>query len=143
MSILKISEALSIAIHSMVLLAMNKDRLRSSKEIAAILGVSEGHLNKVLQILARAKIVDSLRGPKGGFILQKESKEIRLIDIYELIEGKLDLNDCTHGNLCGGSCALRGLKESMNNLFLNFFQGTTLQDLVNSTLKIQKMKKAQ
>ena len=52
-SILKISEAASIAIHAMFILASTPDKLFSNKEIATMLDVSENHLAKVLQRLAK------------------------------------------------------------------------------------------
>ena len=68
-TVLKISEACSIAIHAMLVLATNADKTLLARDIASILHVSESHLQKVLQRLVRSSLVSSVRGPNGGFYL--------------------------------------------------------------------------
>ena len=53
-SIIQISEAASLALHSMVMLAASPERSLTVKEITARTGVSEAHLSKVMQRLAKA-----------------------------------------------------------------------------------------
>ncbi|MCK4620269.1 MAG: Rrf2 family transcriptional regulator, partial [Desulfobacterales bacterium] len=65
-NIIKISEAASMAIHAMVFLASESGRIVPSREIATTLRSSEAHLSKVMQRLAKAGLVSSTRGPKGG-----------------------------------------------------------------------------
>ncbi len=135
MSVIKISEATSIAVHTLILLAMNKERLRSSKEIAAILGVSEGHLCKVLQILGKAGYIDSTRGPKGGFWINKDDKEIKLIDVYNLIEGLPKQRKCTfNAVICSNSCILDSLTESLTEKFLELFESITISDILSMNI---------
>ncbi|MFH0701960.1 MAG: Rrf2 family transcriptional regulator, partial [bacterium] len=86
-----------------------------------------------LQHLAKIGFVSSIRGPKGGFKIKKNSDEIILIDIYEALEGTLDLEDCTFKcPLCTEKCMLRTLLRSTNDIFLKFFKETTLLDIINS-----------
>ena len=70
-SVLKISDAATLALHTAVLLADRTEGPLTTKEIALTFGISEAHLAKVLQRLAKAGIVHSGRGPKGGFLLGK------------------------------------------------------------------------
>ena len=56
-SIVQISEAASLALHSMALLAASPDRPLTVKDITARTGVSEAHLSKVMQRLAKAGLV--------------------------------------------------------------------------------------
>lgn len=90
----KISEAASLALHTMALLASDGDKVISVKESASYLNVSEAHLAKVLQRLSQAGYVDSARGPKGGFCLKKSPEDITLLEIYELMEGKIEARNC-------------------------------------------------
>lgn len=91
---IRISEAASLALHTMMLLASEPDRTISVKESASFMDVSEAHLAKVLQRLSQAGFVDSVRGPSGGFFLAKPPEEITLLDIFELMEGKIEPRDC-------------------------------------------------
>ena len=61
-SILRISEAASIGIHSMIFLAKRKDELLSLNEIAESLDVSANHLSKVLQRLHKSELIASIKG---------------------------------------------------------------------------------
>lgn len=132
-NILKISEAASLALHSTVLLAANPGRLISTREIASMLHVSEAHLSKVLQRLARVGIVRAIRGPKGGFGLVKSGNETTLLDVYESIEGTLMPSKCLfEGPICeGGGCILGGLLETVDRQVRDYLARTKLDDLTS------------
>lgn len=131
-NVLKISEAASLALHSMVFLAANSDALIPTREIASNLRVSEAHLSKVLQRLARAGLVKAIRGPKGGFMLGKAGSEISLLDVYESIEGPLTPTKCLFGDRgCGGAeCPiLGGLLETVDKQVRGHLAGAKLSEL--------------
>ena len=132
-NMLKISEAASLALHSTVLLAANPDELISTREIAAILHVSEAHLSKVLQRLTRAGIVRAIRGPKGGFRLAKSAHETTLLDVYESIEGTFTPSKCLFESpICeGDSCILGGLLETVDRQVREYLTRTKLDDLTS------------
>ena len=94
---LKISEAASMGMHAMVLLAAKPERRLTAGEIAGELHVSGAHLSKVLQRLAKARLVASTRGPKGGFALAKDGRRVTLLDVYEAVEGPLGRSECLLG----------------------------------------------
>ena len=110
-SILKISEAAALALHSMVFLAANPDKPVPTKEVASELHISEAHLSKVFQRLAKAGLVKSTRGPKGGFVLAKPREEVSLLDVYESIDGKFTPSTCLFDTpiYSGENCILGGL----------------------------------
>ena len=94
----------------MVLLVERPGRPLTAKEIAGTLNLSEAHLAKVLQRLAKAGLVRSARGPKGGFTLAKPGDGITLLDVYETIEGKLEpLNCILNSRMCTGDFCIFGL----------------------------------
>ena len=100
----KMSEAGSIALHAMIMLSDNPNRLVRIREIADTFKVSEAHLAKVLNRLAKSGLVIAKRGPSGGYKLNKPAKEISLKEIYETIEGKLEENRCLFGiSVCEGT----------------------------------------
>ncbi len=126
-----ISEAASIAMHSMTLLACEPDRMRTTHEMAEALHVSEAHLSKVLQRLNKAGLVKAVRGPKGGFILARPGDKIFLLDIFEAMEGPLSETTCLLGKpVCRGEkCILGGLIEDVNHEVRQYLSTTRLADL--------------
>jgi Rrf2 family protein len=129
-SLLKISEAASLALHTMALLAWQESQTLSTREIATRLRVSEAHLAKVLQRLAKHGLLNSTRGPKGGFALSRPSREITLLDIYQASEGPLVARTCLMEKpVCSGICILGGLLGSVDQQVSEYFSKTTLADL--------------
>jgi len=129
--ILRISDAASLAMHTMVLLADLTELPLSAREIASKLHASAAHLSKVLQRLGKARLVRSVRGPKGGFLLARAADEITLLEVYEVIEGPLVSARCLLGNpVCAGAgCILGGLLESVNRQVREYLSGATLSEL--------------
>lgn len=131
-SILKISDAAAIAIHTMVLLASDKNKSFSNKEIALKLNASENHLSKILQRLTKNGLVESIRGPKGGFKISKGPEEITILSIYEAIDGPLEPTNCLMGApVCNGNCVLGDLLSSINLKVKDYFENKTLKDLLS------------
>lgn len=122
--VLNISEAATIAIHSMGLIARS-DKLVSTQEIADATGFSKNHISKILQQLVKNGYLVSTRGPKGGFILSEEAKEKSLLDIFNLIEGELEDNTCKmHCENCPfSSCIFGGLEQKFTNEFRSYLMG--------------------
>ena len=103
----RISEAGSLALHATAVLA-GTEHPRSAEVIAGTLGVSQTHLVKVLQRLARAGLVRSVRGPGGGYSLARPPQDISALEVYESIEGPIDVSRCVlEVPACGwASCVL-------------------------------------
>ncbi len=122
--VLNISEAATIAIHSMGLIARS-DKLVSTQEIADVTGFSKNHISKILQQLVKNGYLVSTRGPKGGFVLNEKAKEKSLLDIYNLIEGELEDNTCKMQceNCPFSSCIFGGLEQKFTNEFRNYLMG--------------------
>ncbi len=130
--ILRISEAASLAMHTLVLLASNPQKVMATREVAGVLDVSEAHLSKVLQRLARVGLVSSSRGPKGGFVLGRPAEDVTLMDVYEAIEGPLEPSTCLMETpSCGASrCILGDLLQTVNERVEGYLPGTRLSELV-------------
>ena len=128
---IRVSDAASLAMHTMALLAQRKERAMTAREIAATLKASKAHLAKVLQRLAHAGLLRSERGPGGGFTLARPAKEVTLLQVYETIEGPLSSGTCLlHTRLCGGkNCILGGLLKQVNSQVRQYLAKTRLTDL--------------
>lgn len=127
--IFALSEAGSIAIHSMVLIAKSDNSLNVIK-IAERTGSSKHHVAKVLQRLAKDDFLDSSRGPHGGFRLKKPPEEISLLDIYESIEGKIVVSECPMDNpICPfDKCLMGNTITKMTQEFRDFLSKQKLAD---------------
>ena len=141
-NILKISEAASLAMHAGVYLAASKDIKVSTRKIANVLNASEHHLSKVLQRLARAGLVKSIRGPKGGFMLGRSPDEINLLEVYEAMEGSFPASNCLLSTrICKGyKCILGGLIKHLNQEVVDYLKNTRLSDLVDVYGKRKELK---
>jgi len=130
-NVLRISNAVSLALHAMVYLAKQPDRLIPTHEIADVHGVSQNHLAKVCQRLEKAGLIQGTRGPNGGFRLAKPAEKITLLDIHEAIDGPFTPSDCLlEKPVCDGNrCVLDDLIKNVNQQVLRYFSQTTLAHL--------------
>lgn len=128
--ILNISEAATIALHSMGIIA-RKEELVNAQYIADQTGFSKNHISKVLQQLVRNGYLLSTRGPKGGFLLSEKARDISLMDIYQLIEGELEENNCNM--LCThcpfNNCIFGGLEQKFALEFKNYLMSKKVAEL--------------
>ena len=61
-----------------------------ANEIAEFYGLPTAYAAKVMSQLARSRILNSVRGPKGGFQLARDANEITLLEVIEAVEGVID-----------------------------------------------------
>ncbi|HNW75112.1 MAG: Rrf2 family transcriptional regulator [Bacteroidales bacterium] len=129
--IFALSEAASIAIHSMVLIAKSENGINAVK-IAETTGFSKNHIAKVLQRLVKNSMLKSVRGPSGGFSLKKDPALISLLDIYESIEGSLEMGDCPLSyDVCGfDKCVMGNVVNKLTAEFKKFLQEQTLRSYI-------------
>lgn len=92
---MKMSEGVEWALHSCVNLAWSgPDRSVSAARLAAWHDLPAAYLNKQLQALARAGIVTSTPGPRGGFRLARPLDAISLMDVVAAVEGPEEAFRC-------------------------------------------------
>jgi Rrf2 family protein len=129
-SVFHLSEASNLALHTLTLLASEPDRPLRVADAADALSVSQNHLSKVMQRLARAGLVSSTRGPKGGFVLARPPKAIRLLEVYEAIDGVLETHLCLLGKeACTPGCVLGSFASQANSDFRALLGRTRLSDV--------------
>jgi len=129
---LSISDAVSLAMHSMAVIAA-REGISSVRAISGCLGVSEFHLAKVLQRLAKNGLVKSSRGPQGGFTLGRRSDTITLLDVYEAVEGPLKDSACLmQRKTCKKeTCILGDSMKAMRSIFKKHLTGTSISDIAD------------
>ena len=135
-NVLKISEAASLALHAMVLLANSDNGPLKTKEIAERLRVSPNHLSKVLQRLVRVGLVESVRGRSGGYELARPADRITLGHVYEAIDGPIMTVECLLSEpVCREKkCILSDLLVSLNEEARGYLSRTRLSDMTGVRL---------
>jgi Rrf2 family protein len=127
--IISLSEASSIAIHGMILVARSEKPI-NAVEIAKRTESSRHHVAKVMQRLAKDGFIGSSRGPNGGFFLVKKPDEISLLNLFESIEGKLEPGSCPAEKMvCSfDTCIYNNIIEKMTADFTTFLNTKKLTD---------------
>ena len=83
---MRLQKNTSLALYSVIEFAADPARHVSAAEIAARYGVSAHHLAKVLSDLARAGIVESVRGAGGGYRFTGNARRLTLLDVIRVFE---------------------------------------------------------
>lgn len=130
--LIRLSEATALGLHAVAVVARCNEPT-STAQVAAELCASEAHVAKVLQRLARVKLLSSKRGPSGGYSLAKPSHEISLLDVYEALEGPLRQDGCLFDKpVCQRvECILGDLVERLRSEARAYLESTPLGDAVN------------
>ncbi len=105
------SQSCRYALRALIYLALKPERyLATVQEISEHEELPKQFLAKLLQSLARADLVASVKGPGGGFALRRYPDQISLYEVVEAIDGTAHLHgcvlgflECSHGSRCG-SC---------------------------------------
>jgi Rrf2 family protein len=101
--------------------------------------ISIRYLEQIIIPLKIGKLVKSIRGAGGGYMLAKHPSKIKLSDIIQTLEGSCCLVECVdEEDYCDKiqECAAYEAWKEASFLLKNYFEKTTLQDL----LKISKKK---
>ena len=88
------NEGVEWAMHSCVNLSWLPGEAVTAKRLAAFYDLPTAYLNKQLQALTRAGILTSVSGPKGGFQLARDPRNISLLDIVVAFDGADDAFRC-------------------------------------------------
>jgi Rrf2 family protein len=87
---MKLSHGSKYAVQALAFLAtQNEDQMVASQHIAGADGTPEKLVLKLLGALERARIVVSLKGPRGGYRLARPAAAISMLNIIEAIEGPM------------------------------------------------------
>jgi Rrf2 family transcriptional regulator, iron-sulfur cluster assembly transcription factor len=107
------------------------------KKISGDLNLPTPFLAKILQQLAKQKILSSTKGPHGGFSLLKDPKKITIFDIIITIDGDDIFKNCViHNGTCETlgedkkQCPLHEDYEKSRMDLIKLFNSKTIYDLV-------------
>ena len=94
--------------------------------------ISLSYLEQLFGKLRRGKLVDSVRGPGGGYNLARPVDQLTVADIILAVEEPIDSRQCEGKDNCLGDhrCMTHDLWESLNDTVLNYLGGVKLADLM-------------
>jgi Rrf2 family iron-sulfur cluster assembly transcriptional regulator len=122
------------AVTAMLDLALHYDKgAVTLAEIARRQGISLSYLEQLFAKLRRSGLVDSVRGPGGGYNLAMEPTKISVAEIILAINENIDARRCSGDKNCQGDemCLTHQLWEDLSNRIHEFLAGITLADLVS------------
>ncbi len=125
---MKLSLYSDYAMRVMIHLAAKDEDLTSIKEVAAIYGISQNHLMKVVQDLAGSGFINAVRGRNGGIELTRPAREINLGALLRHTEKLTDLFVCD-GCIIAPACGLPVVLREATAAFVGVFDRYTLEDV--------------
>jgi Rrf2 family cysteine metabolism transcriptional repressor len=125
--------------YSLKALLMLADRYPSAQplrveEIAAVQGVPENYLRRLLIELKRGGLVLSQKGPSGGYMLARSPARITMADVVEIIEGDYTPVECLEdgaNSFCSrdSGCPMRDVWREVRDSVVGILRNATLQSL--------------
>ena len=113
-------------------LAVEPARLYSAQELAGRTHVSAPTVSKLLKLLTKAGLIESLRGAKGGYKLVRAPDQITVADVIAAIDGPIGLTQCSvHKGDCAveSTCGVRGNWRLINTAIHQALKSVTLADM--------------
>jgi Rrf2 family protein len=90
---MKLNRSTGYGLLAVAYIAQNKDQgLILSQDVSKKYNIPLGYLLKILQQLVRARILQSKRGPRGGFSMARPATKITMLEIIEALEGVFDVS---------------------------------------------------
>ena len=124
------------AVMAMADLAKNNVKEPTSlAEISLRQGISISYLEQLFLKLRKNNLVQSARGPSGGYILAKPPGEIKLLSIISAVDEKIKTVKCKRESKkgCNGKsikCITHNLWDDLENHINKFFEDNTLNDIL-------------
>lgn len=120
--------------------------LATAKEMADRYAVPPELLGKVLQALARAKLISSTQGSRGGYQLQRPVERITLGEVIEAVEGPVVLTKCQEDPAhCGQfhACTIKEPIQQIHDQLVRYVHGISLGAFRGPTVpEVERWEKA-
>tara|TARA_B100001996_G_scaffold286674_1_gene226908 strand:+ start:109 stop:537 length:429 start_codon:yes stop_codon:yes gene_type:complete len=127
------------AVMAMADLAANQNgKPVSLTDISLRQNISLSYLEQLFSKLKNEKLVKSIRGPSGGYLLDKNPKEIRISNIIFAVDEKIKTLNCKRESKkgCNGraaKCITHNLWDDLEKHINEFFEKVSLNDLVKES----------
>jgi Rrf2 family protein len=141
-----LSDGVEWGVHACSLLAaLPEDTALPAAKIAEYHGVPAAYLAKHLQSLARAGVLETVKGARGGYRLARPAAEITVLEVVEAIEGDDPAFRCTEIRRRGPTampareytklCGIHAVFERADAAWRDELQNTTIADMFMGVLR--------
>jgi len=116
----------------------------SVRDISRREGISKNYIEQLFVRLRHAKIIRSVRGPRGGYLLTSQPRSIKVGDIVRALEGPIAAAYCVQPqnskNVCERipTCVPYVLWKRLTDRINEVLDSTTLEDLCREGMKLSK-----
>ena len=112
------------------------------RDISLRQGISLVYLEQLFLKLKKNKIVKSIRGKKGGYILNKKASDVKISDILIAVDERIKTLNCNKHSKkgCNGKstkCITHNLWDELELYINHFFENKKLSDLINQQKETQ------
>ena len=133
---IKLNKMTDYAVVCLGLLSRKSGYSMSASELSKETGLTLYTVQKILKIIAsKSDLICANRGALGGYILNRKSSEISVVEIIEVLEGPITLTACVDNseNFCEASniCFLGGKWNKVNDIIRKTLKDISLDDLLN------------
>ncbi len=138
-SMLKISKLADYGTSLLLIIAQDSNVVYTAKQLAEDSKLALPTVSKILKILAKGKLLVSLRGSQGGYQLAIPAEQINLAQIVRIFDGEIGMTDCQHNRAqCGieAHCATKNNWSVISSAVFSVLQSISLQQMLKPINKI-------
>ncbi len=120
------------ALKALLLMAPSKGKRVDTANLSEKMGISRQFLRRILQDLQKKGFLKSSRGKGGGFWLELDPADIRILNVIEAFQGQVELQECLfQKKICPDikTCALRQKILELEASLVDELKKLTLKDL--------------
>lgn len=130
---LKLSKLTDYATVILSFMAKQQQSMHAAIEISEVTGIALPTVSKILKLLVRAKVLSSVRGAKGGYLLARAPEKITVAAVISALEGPIALTECSASHKSceqASGCEIQGNWGLINQKIYNALESVTLADML-------------
>jgi Rrf2 family protein len=132
---MKISAKGRYAVRTVINLSKSQIDFKSVREVSLEEQISLVFLEKIFSNLKKAGIIKSERGAHGGFSLNRNTKDIYIIDILIAVKEDMEPTPCS-SEKCGKECDISYFWNITKKYMTNYFSRVSIADIINKKIDI-------
>ncbi|NLR90292.1 Rrf2 family transcriptional regulator [Flammeovirga sp. SR4] len=135
-----LSKACTYGIRALILVTQksNIGNKIGGKDVAKLTDMPEQFVLKILQQLSKKELIESVKGPRGGFYMKEEQQEVTLYQVVNAIDGDQLMTSCGLGfEECSDlkPCPLHSKYKSIKTELVKMLHNTTIKEMSDDVLE--------